>query len=71
LTASQRRYTTFLKNAALLCFGVILALSLGELLVRFVAPQQLNRFPKGMLVNHPTLQYTLAPNFHGTAKTTD
>ena len=49
--------------------SVVVALLCGELLVRYVAPQKLYRFPKGMFENHPSLQYKLTPNFRGIVKT--
>ena len=58
---------------SLVLFGTSIAFTLvcGEVLVRYTSPQRLYRFPKGMFVNHPTLQYGLTPNFRGTSKTAE
>ena len=49
----------------LVVIGLIVALAIGELLVRTLAPQNLYRFPENMYVNDPVLQYRLRPNFRG------
>ena len=59
-------------GTGLLCgLSVIVALLVGELMVRYLAPQKLYRFPRGMFENHPTLGYRLVPSFAGVSKTTE
>src|SRR6266516_3569691 len=57
------------KNYILLGISIAVALICSELLVRYIAPQKLYRFPRGMFINNQSLQYSLSPNFSGTAKT--
>lgn len=51
--------------------SMVLALLVGELMVRYLAPQKLYRFPRGMFESHPTLQYRLVPSFVGVSKTVE
>ncbi len=57
-------------GSGVLCgLSIVAALLIGELMVRYLAPQKMYRFPQGMFENHPTLQYRLTPHFEGVSKT--
>ncbi len=56
-------------NGVLCGLSLVVALCIGELMVRYLAPQKMYRFPQGMFENHPTLQFRLTPHFEGVSKT--
>ncbi len=60
-----------LTNTTVFMVSIVVALLLGEFLIRVAAPQKLYRFPKYMFVNHDQADYALAPNFHGVSKTAE
>ncbi|ETX08748.1 SGNH/GDSL hydrolase family protein [Candidatus Entotheonella palauensis] len=61
-----------LAGTGLLCgLSLMVALLAGEWMVRYLAPQKMYRFPRGMFENHPTLQYRLAPGFVGVSNTVE
>lgn len=59
-------------GTGVLCgLSLVAALVAGEWMVRYLAPQKLYRFPRGMFENHPALHYRLASNFVGVSKTVE
>jgi len=58
-------------NLVVLAVATVVAVLLGEVMVRTVAPQQLYRFPDGLYVSHPLQRYRLAPAFEGVAETSE
>lgn len=65
------RPITYALNTGLLFVGVVVALLVGEMLVRYVAPQGVYRFPKGLFVADPVLEHRLTPRFSGVASTSE
>lgn len=59
-------------GTGVLCgLSVVVALIAGEIMVRYLAPQELYRFPHGLFENHPTLGYRLVPGFNGEVETVE
>ncbi len=67
---AQPRFGRRARIILLVC-SCLVALLLGELLVRMVAPQPTYAFPQYLFENHPTRSYRLTPNFEGTVYTTE
>lgn len=58
-------------NLMLLAVSALVALVCSEMVIRYVAPQKLYRFPQGMFAHHTTLEHRLTPHFRGTASTSE
>ena len=69
--APKRRTPGLYAKIILLVVSVLVALLLGEWLVRMVAPQPTYAFPQYLFENHPTRTYRLRPNFTGVVHTTE
>lgn len=65
------RFGRWIATGCVFGLSMVVALLIGELMVRHLAPQKLYRFPGGMFESHPTLQYRLAPHFVGVSNTVE
>ena len=68
LATNSKKFRELGKNLAALCFGLLLALLVGELLVRQFLPQQFPVHPRGMYVRDAAVGYALTPGFSGTVQ---
>jgi len=65
------RLIEYLRGLGLIAAGVMVAVLCGEVMVRYMAPQNMYRFPKGLFVNEAGRRYKLAANFTGESKTAE